>query len=78
MGRITNSKFTTLQDIRAMEASKRFYESIVSKLKTRGKFFASCYAAVVATTKTISYMYQALSQEADMSVDGGEFSGRFW
>jgi hypothetical protein len=75
---LEQSNRTLLQDIKALEVSKKFYQTIVSKLKTRGKFYISCFAAVVAIEKMIGMLNESLAQQADIAIDAGEFSGRFW
>ena len=77
-GNLEHSQRTSLQDLNALEVSKRFYEKIIVDLKTRGRFHTSCFAAVVALNKMISTVNRVLAMEADMSIDAGEFSGRFW
>lgn len=76
--RMENSKQTILQDINRLQVSKSFYEKAISGLKTRGRFHTSCFATLVAITKVTGILNLALAKEADMSIDGGEFSGRFW
>jgi CTP-dependent riboflavin kinase len=77
-GNLEHSQRTSLQDLNALEVSKNFYLKIVEKMTTRGRFHTSCFAAVVALNKMISNVHRALAMEADMSIDAGEFSGRFW
>lgn len=77
-GNLEHSKRTLRQDIKALDVSRSFYLNIVNKMTTRGRFCTSCFAAVTALSKMINLMNTNLAIQADIAIDAGEFSGRFW